>query len=126
VSYDDRNLLDVLRAELAFLASDGYRKGVPQWRPAFYFEDSPTCMNHGAPAETRRPCKECLFAHLVPREARMKQFPCRYISLDADGRTLDNLYRTGTEAEIHDALSTWLRKTIAQLETIHPAPPFVP
>jgi hypothetical protein len=44
----DRELLDVLKAELASQEGGGYsnRARFP-WRPNFVFEDSPTCLNLG-------------------------------------------------------------------------------
>jgi hypothetical protein len=45
---DERELLAVLKAELAFLEKGGYRNG-PGARPrqTFVFEDSPTCLSFG-------------------------------------------------------------------------------
>ncbi len=41
---DKRDVLEVLRGELAFLDTGGYRKAQRYpWRPNFVFEDSPTC-----------------------------------------------------------------------------------
>src|SRR5216683_336770 len=43
---DERDLLDVLKAELAFLEKGGYgRSPHESWRQPLIFEDSPTCMN---------------------------------------------------------------------------------
>jgi len=121
MSYDERNLLEVLRAELTFLDSGGYEKDVPHWRAGLIFEDSPTCLNHGNP-EHRRACSECLLSHMVPREDRFKRVPCRHISLDSNGVTLDDMYRTGTQAETKEAVRKWLTNTIAQMEKNVPKP----
>ena len=112
---DDRDLLDVLRAELAFLDTGGYEREVPKWRTGLIFEDSPTCLNHNDPAR-RRACTDCLLAHLVPREARFATVPCRYISLNEDGVTLNDLYNSATNDETQQIVRRWLRNTIAQLE----------
>jgi hypothetical protein len=112
---DDRNLLDVLKFELEFLEQGGYGR-LPReaWRARFIFEDSPTCMNFNS--KDREPCEECLLMQFVPAEARQEQVPCTHIPLSLKGDTLDNLYRTGTQQEIEEALGTWLRATISKVE----------
>ncbi|MBI2677710.1 MAG: hypothetical protein HYX28_02900 [Candidatus Koribacter versatilis] len=115
MAFDDRDLLRVLRAELAFLDAGGYDKSVPKWRAGLMFEDSPSCLNHNDPAR-HRPCEECVLSHLVPRDARFTAVPCRHISLDANGTTLDQLYRSATYEETKQAVREWLRNTIAQME----------
>lgn len=112
---DDRNLLDVLKFELEFLEQGGYGR-LPRecWRARFIFEDSPTCVNFNS--RDRRPCSECLLMQFVPEDARNEQTPCAHIPLFCSGETIENLYRTGTQQEIEDALRDWLRATIRQLE----------
>jgi hypothetical protein len=113
---DNRNLLDVLKFELEFLEQGGYgRLPRESWRPRFIFEDSPTCMNFNS--KDRKPCSECLLMQFVPEDARREQTPCIHIPLSFSGETLDNLYRTGTQQEIEEALGSWLRTTIHRLET---------
>ena len=48
---DERDLLEVLEAELKFLEDGGYgRSPSTPWRPQLYvFEDSLTCMNYSLP-----------------------------------------------------------------------------
>jgi hypothetical protein len=119
MAFDDRDLLTVLRAELAFLESGGYERGVPRWRAGLMFEDSPTCLNHDDPAR-QHACDDCLLSRLAPREGRFAAVPCRHISLDSNGVTLDDLYRTSSYAETKQAVWSWLRNTIAQLEKSKP------
>jgi hypothetical protein len=115
MALDKRNVLEVLKFELEFLEQGGYgRLPRESWRPQFVFEDSPTCMNFNS--KDREPCSECLLMQFVPEEARKQQTPCTHISLSSRGETLENLYRTGTQQEIEEALGTWLRATIRQLE----------
>ncbi|MFZ0958991.1 MAG: hypothetical protein WAN60_21815 [Candidatus Sulfotelmatobacter sp.] len=112
---DERNLLDVLKFELAFLEQGGYgRLPRESWRARFVFEDSPTCMNFNS--KDRKPCNECLLMQFVPANARKEQTPCIHIPLSPSGETLDSLYRTGTQQEIEEALGAWLRATIARVE----------
>ncbi len=109
-----RDLLEVLRLELEFLKSGGYRKSFA-WRPQFIFEDSPTCLNYASP-EHKRPCSECVLMQLVPAEFRRGKVPCRYIPLNEQGETVQSLYQCGTAQELEAALGEWLMNTIQKLE----------
>lgn len=112
---DRRDLAQVLKAELDFLRAGGYRKVAgSSWRPQFIFEDSPTCLYSGAPFR-RRPCVGCALISLVPTELIHAQAPCRHIPLNAEGETLDWLYRTATAEEIDAAVQKWLETEIAEL-----------
>ena len=109
------NALRILRCELAFAEQGGYRSPLG-WRWPLVFEDSPTCRK-----EASRKCKpaDCLLMDFVPKGRHSEVAPCRHIPLNERGDTLDSLYRTGTNEEIEQSLTIWLRKTISQLE----APP---
>jgi hypothetical protein len=114
---DDRNTLDVLKAELNFVNKGGYGRSPREpWRVQLAFEDSPTCMNYDT-KENRTPCAECLLTQFVPGDKRGEKVPCRHIPLTSQGDTLLHLYRGGTEQEIEEALTIWLRKEIAKLES---------
>ncbi len=113
---DERDLLDVLKAELAFLEKGGYgRSPHESWRQPLIFEDSPTCMNFDS-KENPGPCSDCLLMQLVPQQFRGRQIPCRHIPFNADGETLDSLYRYSDQAEVEEVFGNWLRKTIAKIE----------
>ena len=113
---DERGLLDALRAELEFVEKGGYRQtGRAEWRPHFIFQDSPTCLNFD-PLQPRKPCSECVLMKLIPEEARARKIPCRYISLNERGETVDSFYRTGTQEELEAAVVKWLKATIDRLE----------
>src|SRR6266536_3653548 len=112
---DKRDLLTVLRAELEFLESGGYRNAArASWRPQFVFQDSPTCLNFD-PTQAR-PCSECILTQLVPEDTQRKKFPCRYIPLNERGETIDSFYRSGTQEELESELRRWLKATIERLE----------
>lgn len=112
---DDRDILEVLKFELAFLEQGGYgRTPREAWRPPLIFEDSPSCLNFNS--RDREPCSECALMQLVPDRARTEQNPCEHIPLTPNGETLESLYRTGTQQEIEEALGSWLRATIKRLE----------
>jgi hypothetical protein len=113
---DRRDVLEVLRTELAFLDTGGYRKGQRfPWRPNFAFEDSPTCFNfHGL--QRPQPCSECLLMQFVPQDRRETRFPCRHIPLTSRGETLHSFDEWGTEEKLETALREWLLRVIALVE----------
>jgi hypothetical protein len=113
---DERDLLEVLKFELEFLEKGGYGRSPREpWRPQFIFEDSPTCMNYDC-KENPGPCSDCVLMHWIPAEYREEKFACRHIPLGPSGDTLDSLYRYGEQHEIEEAVASWLRAAIAQLE----------
>jgi hypothetical protein len=113
---DERKLLDVLKAELAFLEGGGYsnRPRFP-WRPNFVFEDSSTCLKFRATKEPP-PCSECLLMQFVPEERKKLAYPCRQIPLTVAGESVAHFYECGTEEELEQALKEWLQRKIAELE----------
>jgi hypothetical protein len=113
---DGRDILEVLKFELSFLEDGGYgRSPRSPWRAPAIFEDSPICPNF-CDAARPHPCESCLLEDFVPAEKQAESVPCRFIPLTADGRTVDDLYRTGSQAEMEDALAVWLRKEIQKIE----------
>jgi hypothetical protein len=115
---DDRNTVEVLKAELNYVKKGGYGRSPREpWRAQLVFEDSPTCMNFDS-KENRAPCAECLLMQFVPDDKRGEKVPCRHIPLTSYGDTLLHLYRGGTEQEIEEALTIWLEKEIAKLECV--------
>lgn len=113
---DERDLLDVVKGELEFLEKGGYaRTPGTSWRPVFIFEDSPICVNHDYEVNPAS-CSDCALIQLIPREFRFAKVPCRHIPLNAEGETLDLLYRYAGEHEIEEAVRRWLQATIARLE----------
>ena len=113
---DNRDLLETLKAELAFVENGGYRNR-PRfpWRPSFVFEDSPTCINFDAKTG-RRACSECLLMQFVPQDRQDLAYPCRHIPLTSAGDSVAHFYECGTEAELEVALKTWLTNKITELE----------
>lgn len=113
---DDRELLHLLRKELAALEAGAYRhpETMP-WRPALIFEDSPLCPNH-TPRATRKPCAECPLARFIPLRWQNEGSACRQIRLTPDGQTLYYLYRWGSPEDIEHTVGNWLRRAIYRLE----------
>ena len=116
MAQDHRDILDVLRFELSFLQDGGYGRS-PQtpWRAPAIFEDSPICPNFCDPARPH-PCKSCLLEQFVPQDLRSEAVPCRFIQLTEQGQTVDDLYRTGSQLEMEEALARWLRAQIERIE----------
>ena len=113
---DRQVLLDVLNAELEFLAKGGYQHPArATWRPQFFFQDSPTCLNFD-PDQRPKPCADCPLTEFASADSQQKKYPCRYIVLNEQGDTLDSLYRCGTQEEIASAVMDWLSVQIARLE----------
>jgi len=52
---------------------------------------------------------------VCPAASRLEAIPCRHISLNEAGETIDSFYRRQTQIELGEALDAWLRKTIKQL-----------
>jgi hypothetical protein len=110
-------VLQLLRAELKFLESGGYRASTHSpWRSPYIFEESPSCPNFSDPSKSQV-CEECWLIEFVPPDLRDEQVPCRFIHLMANGVTVDSLYRYGTPAETEEALRKWLRQRIHDLES---------
>ncbi len=113
---DGRDILEVFKFELGFLQDGGYGRSTrAPWRAPAIFEDSPICPNFCDPAHSH-PCETCLLEQFVPEELKKEASPCRFICVSKDGRTIEDLYRTGSQAEIEEALEGWLRAQIARIE----------
>jgi hypothetical protein len=52
----------------------------------------------------------------VPPEHLKEAIPCRFIPLTEQRETIEHFYGNGTQAELEEALKTWLRKEICRLE----------
>jgi len=109
-----KDRLRILRNELHFLDSGGYRNPM-LWRAPRIFEDSPTC-----PKERWSACPhgDCVLLDFVPPQSRHEAMPCRHIPLNGSGETLETLYSTATNEEIQQTLREWLLQTIAELEQV--------
>lgn len=116
MAQDNRDILEVLRFELSFLQDGGYGRS-PQspWRAPAIFEDSPICPNFCDPARPH-PCESCLLEQFVPADRRAEAIPCRFIELTARGESVEDFYRTGTHADMEEALADWLRAQIKRIE----------
>ena len=113
---DDRDILDVLKFELSFLQDGGYgRSPRSPWRAPAIFEDSPICPNFCDPLHPHA-CEQCLLEQFVPPAQQSEDVPCRFIPLNKLGQTVEDMYRTGSQVEMEEALEEWLRTQIARIE----------
>jgi len=112
---EDAEILRMFQYQLSFLEQGGYRRPVrAPWRASLVFEDSPSCINF-ADSSRQHPCSECPLIEFVPAQYRREFAPCRFISLNESGQTVDNFYRCGSQIELEEALACWLRKQIARV-----------
>ena len=113
---DDRDVLEILKAELDFVEKGGYGRSVrTPWLPTSTFQDSLTCINFGDPTHSR-PCEECLLMQFVPAERRKEKVPCHHIPLGEKGETVSVLEHWENQAEMEESVKKWLRVTIKRLE----------
>ena len=116
MAHTERETLDILRFELKFLEDGGYgRSPRTPWRPSFVFIDSPTCLNFN---DRSRPnaCSDCSLMQFVPAGRQEESVPCWTIPIGAEGETVENLYAYNSQAEVEEALKTWLRAKISKIE----------
>lgn len=113
---DERDILEVLRAELEHIEQGGYGRPVrtPR-RPTSVFQDSLTCINFGYPYRAH-PCHECFLNDLVPQERRAEEVPCHHIPLDAEGTTVEDAESEDNQARLEEKVKTWLRAKIEEVE----------
>ena len=114
--HDDRDLVALLKFELAFLEDGGYGRLVKTpWRPTIPFRDSPTCLNFSRP-DRPHPCSACSLMQFVPEKYQDDPFPCHHIPLNERGETIDSLYDENARAAIEQEMVAWLKRTINSLE----------
>lgn len=116
VAKDDRDILDLLRDELAFIEQGGYGRSVrTPWLRKSAFQDSLTCINYGYPYRAH-PCDECPLFQFVNPERRSELIPCHFIPLDEEEETVEDLELQDNEAKLERKLKEWLRSTIKAIE----------
>jgi len=116
MSQHSRDILHLLKLELAFLDCGGYRRpmGTPSKRNTLILE-SPVCPNYFG-SEPAHSCQACQLIRFVPPDRQQETWPCHHVPLNASGETLCSLYERGTQEEREHALRNWLVATIARIE----------
>jgi hypothetical protein len=113
---DDRDLLDLLKGELAFINQGGYGRSVrTPWLPKSAFQDSLTCINYGYPYRAH-PCNECHLLDFVAPNHQAEEVPCHFIPLNETGQTIEELEQQNEQARIETLLRKWLQARIGELE----------
>jgi hypothetical protein len=113
---DERDILELLRAELDHIEKGGYGRRVrTPWQPTSIFQDSLTCLNYGIPYRAH-PCSECFLSELVPPESLTAEVPCHHIPLDAEGTTIEEIESEENQSKLEESVKTWLRAKIREIE----------
>ena len=113
---DERDVLELLKAELDHIEKGGYGRSVrAPWRPTSVFQDSLTCINYGYPYRAH-PCDECFLNELVPPGERAAAIPCHHIPLDAEGTTVEEIESEENQQKLEEKVKTWLRAKIKEIE----------
>lgn len=120
MSKDDRDILEILQAELDFIEKGGYgRSPRTPWKAKSPFQDSLTCINYTYP-EKVHPCSECHLIDFVPSDRRSEEIPCHFIPLNESGETLEQLAAQDDQHKLEEALKAWLRAKIKGIEAARP------
>jgi hypothetical protein len=114
VSNSNRETLNLLKQELAFLERGGYGGTVP-WRPVSIFLDSPSCPNR-LDADRATPCPQCWLYKFVPEKFQQELDPCHHIALNQDGESIHSMTRQCSPTEVEEAVRKWLQVEIQRLE----------
>jgi len=113
---EDRDLLELLKDELAFIQQGGYGRSVrTPWLPKSTFQDSLSCLNYGYPYRAH-PCSECELLEFVNPQDRSKAVPCHFIPITSSGTTIEDLEMEGNEQKLEAAVKHWLKTEISRLE----------
>ena len=119
---DERDLLELLKAELAFIEQGGYGRSVrTPWLPKSAFQDSLTCINYGYPYRTH-PCNECHLLDFVDDQHQLEPVPCHFIPLNDAGETIEDLEAQDNQARLEATLKQWMRTKIKQIEETRAQP----
>ncbi len=113
---DDRDILELLKEELAFVEQGGYGRSVrTPWLPKSAFQDSLTCINY-AYLSPVHPCNECQLIDFVTNEHRSEEVPCHFIALNEAGETIKDLEAQSNQAKLEATLKRWMKAKIKQIE----------
>jgi hypothetical protein len=113
---DDRDILELLKEELAFVEQGGYGRSVrTPWLPKSAFQDSLACLNYADPDHSHA-CSECRLMNFVEGEHQSEKVPCHYIPLNEAGETIEDLEAQDNQAKLEATLKQWMRVKINEIE----------
>ena len=113
---EDEDILQLLKAELAFVEQGGYGRSVrTPWLPKSVFQDSLSCINYADPNHTHS-CSECQLMRFVSKKHRAENIPCHFIPLNEAGETIEDLEAQDNQSKLETTLKQWMRTTISEIE----------
>jgi hypothetical protein len=113
---DERDILELLKDELDFIAKGGYGRSVrTPWLSKSTFQDSLSCINYGYPYRAH-PCNECHLLDFVSPDHRTEAVPCHFIPLNPEGDTIDDLEGRDNQTKLEHQVTEWLRAKIKAIE----------
>jgi hypothetical protein len=113
---DDRDILELLREELAFIEQGGYGRSVrTPWLPKSAFQDSLTCINYGY-LTREHSCSECHLIEFVDGEHKADKVPCHLIPLNEAGETIEDLEARNNQWKLEATLKRWMQTKIKAIE----------
>jgi hypothetical protein len=113
---DDRDILELLKEELAFIEQGGYGRSVrTPWLPKSAFQDSLTCVNYGYPYRAH-PCNECHLLDFVADNHKAEDVPCHFIPLNEAGETIEDLEAQNNQPRLEATVKRWMRAKIKEIE----------
>jgi hypothetical protein len=113
---DKRDILELLKEELAFIEKGGYGRSVrTPWLPKSTFQDSLTCVNYGYPYRAHS-CDECHLVDYVDEGHRSETIPCHFIPLNEAGETIEDLEAQNNQPKLEATLKHWMRTKINEIE----------
>ena len=113
---DNRDILELLKQELAFIEQGGYGRSVrTPWLPKSVFQDSLTCINYVYQYRAH-PCTECHLHDFVENEHKDEGTPCHFIPLNEAGQTIEDLEAENNQWKLEATLKRWMRSKIAEIE----------
>lgn len=113
---DERDILELLREELAFIEQGGYGRSVrTPWLAKSAFQDSLICINYGYLTQ-EHPCSECHLIDFVADEHQADHVPCHLIPLNEAGETIEDLEAQDNQAHLETTLKRWMRAKIEEIE----------
>lgn len=116
MSTDERDPLELLKAELSFIENGGYGRSVrTPWKPTSVFQDSLSCLNFGYPYRAH-PCSECMLDDFVPEDKRGAAVPCHHIAVGEHGETIEELELGDNQQLLEEKVKAWLRARIKVIE----------
>jgi hypothetical protein len=116
MAQDDRDILELLKEELAFIEQGGYGRSVrTPWLPKSVFQDSLTCINYADPGRAHS-CSECHLQDFVADEHQTEHVPCHFITLNEEGETIEDLEAQDNQPKLERTLKRWMQNKITEIE----------